>query len=166
MSINELKPAFSTENLEVFRATCMREKGGSLPIDVFIAFFNFAPDEPLPEPACMITIRDWNTWVERSKESDYDWNFRTVEWVYVPEELRRQGIATEVVLAIQEHIGPLSDCDDQGWYKAKDWWPEDGQKFFDAIGPKLLGDVAGPVDPEDEDWGGCQPELKQASGDE
>ena len=103
----------------------------------------------------MVTIRDWDTWVERSKDcekgtdTDY-WNHRTIEWVAVPKEHRRCGLATEAILGIQNYIGPLSDCDGYGWYKLKADWPECGLKFFDAIGPKLLGDVAGPLTPEEQ----------------
>ena len=161
MNLTEIKPAFRTENLEVFRATCMRKEGGGLPIDVFIGFLNYASDEPLPEPACIVTIRDWDTWVERSKDcekgtdTDY-WNHRTIEWVVVPKEHRRCGIASEAILGIQKYLGPLSDCDEHGWYKHKCDWPECGVRFFDAIGSQLLGDVAGPLTPEEqaerEDW--------------
>jgi hypothetical protein len=96
--------------------------------------------------------------------STYD--YRTIEWVYVPAELRRVGIATEVILGIQNNIGPLSDCDQRGFYKHKPDWPVDGQRFFDAIGHMLQGEVAGPLDPEDDDWGGSQAEQAGASGDD
>ena len=159
MSIIETEASFKTKRFEVFAIRCVREHCS--PTDIYIAHENEYWDEPMPEPVCVVTVRDW---ARAGRSNRYD--CRTIEYVYVPAELRRGGIATEMILGIQANVGALSDCDRHGFYKCKPWWPKDGQKFFDAIGHMLQGDVAGTVAPEDDDWGGCQAEQAGASGDD
>lgn len=55
--------------------------------DYYVAMFR---DEDVPRPVCEVVV--WNNYLE---------------WVHVCETMRRQGIATEVILAIEAHIGSI-----------------------------------------------------------
>ena len=54
---------------------------------------------------------------------------RYVEWCEVTEEFRRQGIASEILLAIQEFAGPLDACG----------VTDDGEGLMETIGDKFTG---------------------------
>lgn len=88
-----LNPIIRTERFEIFKATCLRTQNGCDPRDVYLAFFH---SQDVPRPVCTLTIWD-------SPKIDY----RFVEWVHVEEGFRRQGIASEVVEAVEAKIGLL-----------------------------------------------------------
>lgn len=74
-----------TERFTIFSHEIPRdEKLGGVPRTVFQAWFH---SEDIPKPVCIVTVN----------ESFMDF----VEWVHVDEQYRRQGIATEVVRAIE-----------------------------------------------------------------
>ena len=83
-----LKPVLRTQRFEIFQASCERTQEGCLERDVYLAFFH---SEDIPRPVCTLTIGPLNY----------------VEWVEVPEGFRRQGIATEVIEAVEAACGLL-----------------------------------------------------------
>jgi hypothetical protein len=120
-----MKPVFNTNRFEVFRITCERSLKGAMPRDVYVAFFR---DKDVPRPVCTMTVWPtapvWDTDDGRAEPKG-----RFVEWCEVTEEFRRQGIATEVLLAVQEFAGPL---DGIGVTDA-------GEALMEVIGDKLTG---------------------------
>src|SRR4051794_1325061 len=120
-----MESVFNTNRFEVFRITCERGMTGAMPRDVYLAFFR---DEDVPRPVCIVTV-----WPELPlSESDgtlSESTGRYVEWCEVSEQFRRDGIATEVLLAIQEFAGPLDACGAT----------DDGERLMEAIGDKFTG---------------------------
>ena len=118
-----MKPVITTDRFEVFRATCERCQKGCKARDVYLAFFR---KEDVPRPVCTVTV--WPAaplWDSDGKLSDR--KSRYVEWCEVAEAFRREGIATEVLLAIQDFAGSL---DSMGV-------TDDGIAFLEAIGDTL-----------------------------
>lgn len=119
-----VKPVIQTDRSDVFR-TSVSVPTLDFPRDVYLAFHRH---EDVARPICVVTI--WPTapaWGDDGKVivggSKY------VEWCHVDEEFRREGIATEVLLGIQNFIGPLS----------ADGMTDEGAALAMAIGDKLLG---------------------------
>jgi hypothetical protein len=80
--------AFVTERFNVSHVHCERNpERGMCGRDVYIAFHR---DLDIPSPACIVTL--FGNWVE---------------WVEVPEEMRRHGIASEVLTGLEKHVGCL-----------------------------------------------------------
>jgi hypothetical protein len=48
-----MKPVFTTDRFEVFRATCERSQKGCTSRDVYLAFFR---DDDVPRPVCTVTV--------------------------------------------------------------------------------------------------------------
>jgi GNAT superfamily N-acetyltransferase len=85
----EYATAFKTARFAVSHVHCERnEEFGFLGRDVFIAFHRLAD---IPSPLCIVTL-------------DHD---GFVEWVEVPKDHRREGIATEVLTGLEKHVGSL-----------------------------------------------------------
>lgn len=89
---NDYKPEFQTERFDVFRHRVTRNPELVAPRDVYEAWFR---DDDIPRSVCEITV-----WPSTSFG-----NF--IEWVHVCEKHRRNGIATEVMKALEKHLGQL-----------------------------------------------------------
>jgi GNAT superfamily N-acetyltransferase len=75
----------STERFVIYSHEIQRpQKLGGMCRTVFQAWFH---SQDIPRPICIVTINE--------SMCDY------VEWVHVEEEFRRQGIATEIIHAIE-----------------------------------------------------------------
>ena len=76
---------FQTDRFDVFRVAIQRFQGCGR--DVFMAWYH---TEDIPRPVCEITLFG---------------NY--IEWIQVSDDLRRQGIATEVLTGLENHVGSL-----------------------------------------------------------
>lgn len=88
-----LKPVIRTERFDIFHHVVERNPSLGVPKDVYEAWFH---SEDVPRSVCEVTI-----WKSKSF-GNY------VEWCHVCEQYRRQGIATEVMRAIENHVGELA----------------------------------------------------------
>lgn len=81
-----------TARFDIHRHEITRDnKVGGMPRTVFHAWHH---SEDVPKPVCIVTVFECF--------SNY------VEWVHVDEHHRRQGIATEVLQAIENEFGALT----------------------------------------------------------
>lgn len=104
--------AFKTERFAVSHVHCERNDDfGFAGRDVYIAFHR---DEDLPRPVCVVTLFD---------ATAVNW----VEWVEVPTDERRKGIATEVLRGLEQHVGSLelSGVTDEGEAFVNAFCPEE-----------------------------------------
>lgn len=87
-----MKATQSTERFEIWKTT-VRHYGdhGSLPRKMYFAF----PAEPESKRLVSFVVVDDN-------QSSF------VEWIYVDEELRRSGVATEVLQFVEQHGNELT----------------------------------------------------------
>ena len=108
-------PVFQTPRFDVFLTMVVRNPGLGFGRDVYMAWFR---DEDVPRSVCEVTLFG---------------NF--VEWLHVCEQHRRQGIATEVLQALEQHLGVLSF----------EGATEFGEKFVEAYNAKHPGDEDGPL---------------------
>jgi hypothetical protein len=114
-SREQMQPVFQTERFDVFRMTCMRNPGLCVPRHVYLAFHRH---QDIPRPVCICTI-----WPKCPiGELPY------VEWLEVTSNDRRAGIATEVLLGIQDFIGPM----------IADPVTHAGEKLVEALGDQLI----------------------------
>jgi GNAT superfamily N-acetyltransferase len=102
-------PAFQTPRFDVFLVTIVRNPELGFCRDVYTAWFR---DEDVPRSVCEVTLFG---------------NY--VEWLHVCEQHRRSGIATEVLQALEQHLGVLSF---EGATEA-------GDKFVEAYNAKYTG---------------------------
>lgn len=86
------KPFIQTKRFDIFKHRVVRNPEQGLPRDVFTAWYR---DEDVPRPVCEIVLFV-------NPRDIY------VDWVHVCEEHRRQGIATEVVTALENKWGKLT----------------------------------------------------------
>lgn len=105
-------PRITTERFDIYHHDIRRsDANGGMPRSVYHAWFH---SEDIPKPVCVVTIN--------RSFMDY------VEWIHVDESYRRQGIAMEVLRAIEVEIGcPLSI----------DGATDDGNAFCDAYEAKF-----------------------------
>lgn len=76
-----------TERFDIFRVDVEREPAMGIGRTVYMAWHH---SEDIPRPVCTVTIGPM---------------FNYVEWINVEEGFRRQGVATEVLKAIEDVIG-------------------------------------------------------------
>jgi hypothetical protein len=120
-----MEPVLNTKRFEVFRITCDRTLKGAMPRDIYAAFFR---DKDVPRPVCTVTV--WPTTpVFDADDERTEPKGQYVEWCEVTERFRRQGIASEILLAIQAFAGPL---DGTGV-------TDDGEALMEVIGDKFTG---------------------------
>lgn len=81
------EPVFSTERFDVFHVHCERNPELGVGRDVYLAFHRV---DNIPRPLCTVTLFG---------------NY--VEWLEVEAGERRKGIATEVMRALELHVGEL-----------------------------------------------------------
>ena len=89
----KVKPDFETTNFEVFLVLRGRHTVGNWYGDTYLAFYRY---QDVSQPVCHVTLS------EPEPEG-----YRYVLWIEVNSENRREGIATEVLLGLQQHVGPL-----------------------------------------------------------
>ena len=100
-----------TERFTIFSHEIQRdEKVGGMCRTVFQAWFHSAD---VPKPVCIVTIN----------ESFMDY----VEWIHVDEQYRRQGIATEVMHAIESYIPGITL---DGATKAGEAWCDHYERLY------------------------------------
>lgn len=85
-------PFLKTKRFDIFKHRVVRNPKQGLPRDMFTAWYR---DEDVPRPVCEVILFVHPHGV-------------FVEWVHVCEEHRRQGIATEVLTALDAKWGPLT----------------------------------------------------------
>lgn len=85
------QPFLQTARFDIFHHRVVRNPEMGLPKEVFTAWFR---DEDVPRSVCEVTLfpNPFGLYVE---------------WVHVCEEYRRQGIATEVMRALEKKFGEL-----------------------------------------------------------
>jgi GNAT superfamily N-acetyltransferase len=86
------EPFLKTKRFDIFQHHVVRNPEQGLPRDLFTVWYR---DEDVPRPVCEVVlffspIGNW------------------VEWLHVCEEHRRQGIATEVMRALEKRFGKLT----------------------------------------------------------
>jgi hypothetical protein len=86
------QPFIKTKRFDIFHHRVVRNPKLGHPKEMFTAWFH---GEDVPRPVCEVIL--W--------PNPYD---IFVEWVHVCEEYRRQGIATEVLRALENKLGALS----------------------------------------------------------
>lgn len=86
------KPFIQTARFDIFRHRVVRNPKQGLPRDVFTAWYR---DDDVPRPVCEVVLFVHPHGIY-------------VDWVHVCEEHRRQGIATEVVTALENKWGKLT----------------------------------------------------------
>lgn len=91
-AIENYSPFLKTKRFDIFKHRVVRNPKQGLPRDMFTAWHH---SEDVPRPVCEVVIYPHTVFG----------NF--VEWVHVCEEHRRQGIATEVITAIEQTYGAL-----------------------------------------------------------
>lgn len=95
------QPFLQTERFDIFHHRVVRNPKVGLPKEMFTAWYR---DDDIPRPVCEVIL--WP-----NPYGVY------VEWVHVCQEHRRQGIATEVLAALENKLGPfdgLSGATDAG----------------------------------------------------
>lgn len=91
-SVESVVLPLRTERFDIHRHEITRDdKLGGMDRTVFHAWFH---SEDVAKPVCIVTVNECFA------------NF--VEWVHTDEQYRRQGIATEVLRAIEIDIGTLT----------------------------------------------------------
>lgn len=93
--MSEYKPLLQTKRFDIFHHQVVRNPKMGLPKDVYEAWYR---DEDVPRSVCEVTV-----WASTNPHLG---NY--VEWLHVCEWYRRQGIATEVLEALEKHLGQLS----------------------------------------------------------
>ena len=84
--------ALRSKRFDIHHQTIIRdEKVGEAERTVFHAWHH---SEDVPRPVCVVTVNEWY--------------LNYVEWVYVDEQYRRMGIATEVLREIEIELGKLT----------------------------------------------------------
>lgn len=85
------QPFLQTQRFDIFHHRVVRNPKLGYPKEVFTAWFR---DEDVPRSVCEVTLfpNPFGLYVE---------------WVHVCEEYRRQGIATEVMRALENKFGAL-----------------------------------------------------------
>lgn len=90
-----LPPRIRSERFDIYHHDiCRSEANGGLARSVYHAWFH---SQDVPFPVCVVTINECFM--------DY------VEWIHVEERYRRQGIATEVLRAIELELGRVVTMD-------------------------------------------------------
>lgn len=90
--VSKCTPVIRTQRFSIYKHEIVRdEKLGGMLRSVFHAWHH---SEDWPRPACVVTVNECFK------------NF--VEWVHVEDQFRREGVATEVVRAIELEIGTLT----------------------------------------------------------
>lgn len=84
-------PFLKTKRFDIFKHRVVRNPKQGLPRDMFTAWHH---SEDVPRSVCEVTLFAHPHGI-------------FVEWVHVCEEHRREGIATEVLSAIEKKWGPL-----------------------------------------------------------
>lgn len=103
-------PLFCTRRFDVYKHEVTRNKDLWMwPRSVYQAWFRSCD---VPRPVCVVTI------------NQFCMNY--VEWIYVEDDYRRQGIATEIMKAIESEIG---ECTLSGA-------TEEGEAFVDSYSPE------------------------------
>lgn len=82
-----------TERFDIFKSIVPRREEIGCERMVFQAWFH---SEDVPYPACVVTINPANSWFDHY-----------VDWISTHELYRRQGVAREVLEAIQSEIGEI-----------------------------------------------------------
>ena len=90
--VEQYAPFLRTKNFDIFHHRVVRNPRMGLPRSVFTAWFR---EFDVPRPVCTVTIWD---------DCPYG---AYVEWVYVCEQYRRTGVATEVITALEKELGCL-----------------------------------------------------------
>ena len=85
-----MKPAFTTERLQVFEALCQRDGDDCFDKMVYLAFWHNLDEAAV---VCTATVNH-DTLI-----GDY------LEWIETKEDERRQGVAFELIAAINKHRG-------------------------------------------------------------
>lgn len=88
------QPFIKTKRFDIFHHRVVRNPKLGHPKEMFTAWFHTVD---VPRPVCEVIL--WP-----NPFGLY------VEWVHVCEEYRREGIATEVLHALEEKFGPLVMC--------------------------------------------------------
>lgn len=86
------EPFIKTKRFDIFRHYVVRNPEQGLPRDMFTAWHH---SEDVPRPVCEVIVYTHPYGI-------------FVEWIHVCEEHRRQGIATEVLTAIEKKWGALT----------------------------------------------------------
>jgi hypothetical protein len=110
-----IQPVFQTERFDVFRVTCVRNPALGVPRTVYIAFHRH---QDIPRPVCICTVLG---------KCPID-GLPYVEWLEVTSNDRRTGIATEVLLGVQDFIGPM----------IAEPVTHAGEKLVEALGDQLI----------------------------
>lgn len=86
------EPFLKTKRFDIFHHYVVRNPKQGLPRDVFTVWYR---NEDVPRPVCEVVLffNPIGNWVE---------------WLHVCEEHRRQGIATEVMRALEKRFGKLT----------------------------------------------------------
>lgn len=85
-------PFIKTKRFDIFKHRVVRNPKQGLPRDVFTVWHR---NEDVPRPVCEVVLffTPYGIWVE---------------WLHVCEEHRRQGIATEVLRALEKKFGEIT----------------------------------------------------------
>jgi hypothetical protein len=110
-----MKPAFQTERFDVFCARCVRNPAFGVHRDVYLAFHRH---RDIPRPVCVCTI-----WPNCPIDG-----LPYLEWLEVTCNEQRTGIASEVFLGVQDHIGPM----------IADPVTHAGEKLVEALGDRIV----------------------------
>ena len=98
-----MKPVFQTRRFDIFCAHCERNPELGQPRDVYLAF---SRDDDVPRPQYTVTI--WPTCPCFDDDDNHVKGVQSyIEWCEVAEDFRRAGIATEVLLGLQDYVAPL-----------------------------------------------------------
>lgn len=102
-------PFLKTARFDIFHHRVVRNPELGVPRDMYTAWFH---SEDVPKPVCVVTIYTYEL-LEPKENSQFS---RFVEWVEVTSDHRREGIATEVLTALEAAIGQLnlSGATDEG----------------------------------------------------
>jgi hypothetical protein len=91
-----MRPEFSTDRFDVFHTNCQFNNDDHSGRDIYLAYER---DEYMQAPVCTIVI--FPNYTIR------DSAVHRMDWIETHEEWRGCGAATEVLLALQKHIGPI-----------------------------------------------------------